>query len=132
MENNNHAYGVNLMHCAPAQRDLARFMRHTMAPAEQLLWQRLRANRFFGLKFRRKSVICGLIVDFYCHAERLAIEVEDGASEHERDRRARRREILARAGVRVFAVSSAEITGGIDRVLTRIISSVGRDNPATP
>lgn len=55
---------------------LARRMRREMTPGEWCLWQRLRANRFCGLHFRRQQVIDGFIADFYCHAARLVVEAD--------------------------------------------------------
>lgn len=56
--------------------DLARSLRKNMTVSEQLLWARLRTNRLDGFHFRRQQVIAGFIVDFYCHAAKLVIEVD--------------------------------------------------------
>ena len=56
----------------------AKELRRQMTEAEQTLWLRLRANRLGGWHFRRQQVIACYIVDFYCHAAGLAVEV-DGA-----------------------------------------------------
>src|SRR5439155_23770635 len=61
-----------------AKVDLAVKLRHEMTPQELLLWQRLRAGRIEGLHFRRQQVIEGFVVDFYCDAAGLVVEV-DGA-----------------------------------------------------
>jgi len=60
------------------KRELATQMRREMTASENLLWQHLRANRLDGLHFRRQQVVDGFMVDFYCHAARLVVEV-DGA-----------------------------------------------------
>ena len=39
---------------APEKQAMARRMRREMTPGEGYLWQRLRANRFCGLHFRRQ------------------------------------------------------------------------------
>jgi hypothetical protein len=54
----------------------ARQLRRSMTVAEQILWERLRSNRLQKMHFRRQQVIRGFIVDFYCHASRLVIEVD--------------------------------------------------------
>jgi very-short-patch-repair endonuclease len=47
-----------------------------MTFAEQVLWQELRSWRLHGKKFRRQHSIENFIVDFYCAAEKLVIEVD--------------------------------------------------------
>jgi very-short-patch-repair endonuclease len=54
----------------------AREMRTAPTAQEQLLWQRLRRNALGGFHFRRRQVIDGFIVDFYCHAAGLVVEVD--------------------------------------------------------
>ena len=43
--------------------------------AEELLWNYLRTKPF-GFKFRRQHAFSHYILDFYCHALHLAIEVD--------------------------------------------------------
>jgi very-short-patch-repair endonuclease len=56
----------------------SRELRHNMTLAEKLLWERLRAHQLDGLRWRRQQIIDGFIVDFYCYAASLIIEL-DGA-----------------------------------------------------
>ena len=56
----------------------AREMRKEPTYAESLLWQQLRKERLAGFKFRRQHIIQTFIVDFYCPAAKLVIEI-DGA-----------------------------------------------------
>lgn len=76
--------------------------------AEQLLWARLRQGQL-GVWFRRQVVLLGsCIVDFYCHAARLVVEV-DGSYHVQPARRradARRDRKLAKAGLRVLRLSA--------------------------
>lgn len=60
----------------------SRELRKDMTPAERALWEQLRGGRVLGFRFRRQQVIAGFIVDFYCHAARLVIEL-DGSVHHE-------------------------------------------------
>jgi very-short-patch-repair endonuclease len=54
----------------------ARELRRQMSLPEIVLWQALRKARLGGLRFRRQHPIGPYIVDFYCPAARLAIEVD--------------------------------------------------------
>jgi very-short-patch-repair endonuclease len=53
-------------------------LRQNMTSAERLLWKRLRDHRLSGLKFHRQHPIGSCIVDFYCAASRLVIEIDGG------------------------------------------------------
>jgi acetylglutamate kinase len=57
-------------------------LRATMTPAEEVLWNELHINQW-KLKFRRQHPIANYVVDFYCHANKLVIEVD--GSIHEED-----------------------------------------------
>ena len=54
----------------------ARELRSRLTDAEQLLWYLLRNRRFCGYKFRRQHPVGRFILEFYCHEERLAIELD--------------------------------------------------------
>ena len=58
------------------KQERARALRQTMTPAEKRLWQQLRAHRFDGMHWRRQQVIAGFIVDFYCAAAHLVVELD--------------------------------------------------------
>lgn len=77
----------------------ARALRHNMTPAEQKLWKR--CLRHFPLRVMRQRPIDNFIVDFYCAALQLVIEVdgERHASAEAQARDAERTAILIRLWV---------------------------------
>ena len=56
------------------KRDLARRLRQDATEAER----RLRNKQFGGLRFRRQQPIGPFVVDFYCSAARLIVELDGG------------------------------------------------------
>ncbi|MBI2928911.1 MAG: DUF559 domain-containing protein [Verrucomicrobia bacterium] len=65
---------------------LARNLRKDDSWGEPLLWSWLRDRRFSAYKFRRQLPLDPYILDFYCAAARLDIEVDGfqhGRSEHQ-------------------------------------------------
>lgn len=54
----------------------AKQMRTAPTEAESRLWQRLRAGRLQGFKFKRQQPLGGYIVDFICFDRRLVVEVD--------------------------------------------------------
>ena len=68
------------------------------------MWELLRDRRCHGLKFRRQQVVRGFVVDFYCAAHRLAVEI-DGGVHDEPDHcawDAERTVLLSRSGITVL------------------------------
>jgi very-short-patch-repair endonuclease len=85
---------------------LAKQLRREMTLAERRLWKALRRNAAHGFHFRRQQVIEGYIVDFYCDAAKLAIEVDGGVHGDRVDYDEFREGVLARNGVRVVRISN--------------------------
>jgi very-short-patch-repair endonuclease len=98
----------------------ARSLRRQPTRAEEILWERLRGSRFHGAKFKRQVPFDRYVVDFYCHAAKLAIEIDgkqyDWFAEYDRGRT----EVLERLGVQVLRFSNEEVCGNLDSVLERI------------
>ncbi len=65
-------------------QDFAKYLRHNQAPAEVLIWEKLRARRCGGYKFRRQARIDNYVVDFLCIAKKLIVEI-DGLSHDGRE-----------------------------------------------
>src|SRR5574341_2298524 len=63
----------------------AKELRRNMTPAEGIPWEKLRHNRLKGLQFRRQQIIDGYIVDFYCHAKTLVVEIDGDIHELQKD-----------------------------------------------
>ena len=59
-----------------------RELRQPQTPAEEKLWMHVRSRQLGGFKFRRQHPIGPFIVDFYCAACRLVVEI-DGESHAE-------------------------------------------------
>ncbi len=105
----------------------ARALRRDMTLPEGMLWQALR-SRPDGLKFRRQHPIGRCIVDFYCPAARLVIEV-DGESHSRADRPQRddRRDAWLRGqGLQVVRFAATDVIRDLQSVVTAITSACSR------
>jgi len=110
---------------------LARELRRTATPAERYAWSLLQSRGVLGLKFRRQQVLHGFIVDFYCAAERLVLELE-GAPHAASERRAydaARAATLEAAGYRVIRVANRDVTR--DR-LEALLGPLRKRSPTVP
>jgi very-short-patch-repair endonuclease len=82
-----------------------------MTPPEVIVWQELRGGKLDGIRFRRQHPIGPYILDFYCSAARLAIEI-DGIGHYIEERvrhDQRRRAWLAKQGVRVLSIAALDV-----------------------
>ncbi|MFE8584846.1 endonuclease domain-containing protein [Sphingomonas sp. NCPPB 2930] len=101
----------------------ARGLRRDMTLPEVLLWRVLR-ERPEGLRFRRQHPAGAYVLDFYCPAARLAVEVDGEA--HERgdrpERDARRDAFLGEHGVAVLRIAARDVLRDLDHVVLYIIA----------
>jgi len=97
------------------------------------LWSLLRTKRLDGFKFRRQhSIGASIVLDFYCPAERLAIEL-DGAGHAEVLGAANdgmRDEQLRHLGIRVLRIENHELLRDPEAVLDMIRAAL-RDPSVT-
>lgn len=59
----------------PHKKEFARKLRNNPTNSEKIMWEELRGKKL-GVKFRRQVVILGWIVDFYCPAKKLVVELD--------------------------------------------------------
>jgi very-short-patch-repair endonuclease len=102
------------------RRQFARALRKHPTRAEDILWTQLRGSRFEGAKFRRQVPIDRYVVDFYCHAAKLVVELDGKQHEWFADYDSGRTEILERLGIRVIRFTNDEVCNDVDAVLARI------------
>ncbi|HEU5343296.1 MAG TPA: DUF559 domain-containing protein [Ktedonobacterales bacterium] len=98
----------------------AKQLRQTMTTAERALWDCLRANRLAGLHIRRQQIISGFIVDFYCHAARVVIELDGAVHRETGDYDSARDERLAAQGLLVLRFTNDQVMATRPAVLARI------------
>jgi len=103
-----------------AKFDLAKKLRREMTPAEKRLWAELRRNRLDGFHFRRQQIIDGFVVDFYCHAAALVVEVDGPVHEEQQGYDEKRDELLTGRGLLILRVRNEEVMQDLPGVLERI------------
>ncbi len=92
----------------------ARNLRNASTPFEALLWRRISRSQL-GTKFRRQHVIDNCIVDFFCPAKRLIIEIDGDTHDPRKDAARDRRH--ARLGYATIRFTNAEVGKSIEGVL---------------
>jgi very-short-patch-repair endonuclease len=105
-------------------RGFARRMRKEPTPAEQTLWRVVRNRRLAAFKFRQQHTFGPYILDCYCPAARLVVEL-DGDShtdEEAKKRDAERTAYLERRGLLVLRFWNIELAENEDGVIDRILA----------
>lgn len=108
------------MRMKPRKRDFARELRARQTLMEKKVWSWLRDRRLLGLKFRRQHVIEGFIVDFYCHERKLAIEVDGGIHERQKEYDRHRQDLIEAEGITFIRVNNEDIEKDICDLIRRI------------
>jgi len=114
-------------HNFPELKTFRKELRNQSTPAEAKLWMYLQDKQLDGRKFRRQHSIKGYILDFYCPAERLAIELDGQphfyaeAIEYDRERDL----FLERFGVLVLRFINRWVFDNPEGVLNHIREQFG-------
>ena len=107
-----------------------RELRRNQTEAEKVLWQKLRGNRFHNLKFFRQYSVGPYIIDFFCPAERLAVEI-DGGQHADSDAQAydeSRSAYLKTRGIEVLRFWNNDILQNMEGVLCKIAEEITPPN----
>src|SRR6266516_2027364 len=106
----------NIARLKPRRREL----RGRLTIAEARLWKHLKDRSLRGRKFQHS--VGPYVLDFYCPGERLAVELDGAAHDHEaaQDRDAIRTRFLQSARIRVVRFENREVIENLEGVLAVI------------
>ena len=110
----------------PKLKETSRLLRSSMTDAEQALWQRIRHKQIQGVQFYRQKPLSAFVVDFYCPAAKLVIELDGSqhfAEEHQ-GKDQERDAALTGSGLRVLRFDNRQILLETDAVLEVINKAV--------
>ena len=115
--------------------DPAQKLRTEQTNAEQLIWELLRERRVHDAKFRRQHPIDvgdkRLVLDFYCHDAKLAIEIDGGQHQEQKGVDAERTQLLEAQGIKVIRFWNNEVLAQTQSVLEVIWNELEESNPMT-
>jgi very-short-patch-repair endonuclease len=109
----------------------ARQLRKQATPAEKILWEQLRNRRLNGIKFRRQHPLGKYIIDSYCPAHRLVIEIDGEFHRYQVDQDQARMQELEDFGYRVIRFWNHEVEHKLMEVLERIINCSSHPSPTS-
>jgi very-short-patch-repair endonuclease len=103
----------------------AKALRKNMTTAERKLWSLVRRNQL-GVHFRRQAPLGPFIVDFYCPAAKLVVELDGSHHDfrEEKDYDKLREEHLKAAGLKVVRFKNHQILRDVANVLAEIQAQI--------
>ena len=108
----------------------AKELRKNSTDAERVLWQRLRAHRFAGYKFRRQQPLGQYIVDFVCFERHLIIELDGGQHAEQAVYDAERSAWLQSQRFRMLRFWNHEVLTDVETVEEVILRECERKTPS--
>jgi len=105
---------------------IARKLRIMPTDAELRLWSRLRRKQLEGFRFRRQQPLGRYVVDFFCPAAKLIVEVDGG--QHATESRAREDWLRSR-GYRVLRFWNNDVLGNTEGVVDEILRALRSVTP---
>jgi very-short-patch-repair endonuclease len=115
---------VRIRGTAASIDDAAKRLRKTLTPAEHHLWQALKGSKLAGLKFRRQHPVGNFILDFYCAAHKLVVEVDGGIHETQIEYDAARTTELESYGYTIVRFTNEVVLHQRETVLAAILQAV--------
>ncbi len=111
--------------------EFVRNLRSEQTDAEKLLWSLLRDRRLADRKFRRQHPVDPYVLDFYCHEETLAIELDGGQHNTPEGKQfdEQRSAFLASKGIRVIRFWNHDVLQDTEVVLEAIWRELGSPLP---
>jgi very-short-patch-repair endonuclease len=100
----------------------AKRLRKCETDAEKRLWYHLRAKRFQGMKWRRQHPLPPYVMDFYCHAAMLVIELDGG--QHGARQDSTRTAFLESLGLQVLRFWDNQVLSETNAVLELIFTAM--------
>lgn len=111
-------------------RERARQLRKESTLAEVLLWNQLKKKRANGLDFDRQKVIGNYIVDFYCPALKLVIEIDGTSHDNKVVYDALRHKYLEDLGLTVLHIEDRDVKMRMGAVLETLETVILNHYPA--
>jgi very-short-patch-repair endonuclease len=117
------------------EKEKRRQLRNNAPPAEAIVWSKLKGKRLLEYNFRRQYSVGPYVIDFYCPALKLAVEIdgnshfEEGAKDGDYSRQA----FIESFGIQFLRFTNEEVHNNLEGVLAAIAEVIQqRKTPCSP
>jgi len=109
-------------------KQVCRDLRRASTRAERMLWEEIRGRKFLGLKFYRQYPLfvdtsgqeTFFVADFYCHEQKLVIELDGGIHNYQNRQDLKRTEAIRALGISVVRFKNEDIEQNIAGTLSTL------------
>ena len=108
-----------------SEQEKRQYLRNNMTYCEKIVWLHLRKKQL-GYRFLRQYSIDHYIIDFYCPALKLAIEL-DGEVHEQPDQKRRdiiRQRYLEKFGITFVRITNKEFMGNSNKAFEKIVKVI--------
>ncbi|MGH2533301.1 MAG: endonuclease domain-containing protein [Thermomicrobiales bacterium] len=105
---------------SPGLEAAARQLRRRLTSAERVLWEAIKGKQLAGLRFRQQHPVGPFVLDFYCPACKLVVELDGEIHREQIEQDAYRDQHLAAYGYTIPRFRNEEVLRNLPSVLTRI------------
>jgi very-short-patch-repair endonuclease len=111
----------------PAYREFRTNLRKNLTISEARLWNVLKGSKLDGRKFRRQYGVGKYVLDFYCPAEKLAVELDGSGHFSVADVHYDniRRRFVEEFGIKIIRFDNVAVAKNLDWVVETIRSNFG-------
>ncbi|MBK2094175.1 endonuclease domain-containing protein [Francisella philomiragia] len=110
----------------PKLKQRARELRKAGNLSEVLFWNIVKSKKFLSLNFHRQKIIGNYIVDFYCPAYRLVIEIDGSSHNDKEEYDSIRDEYLNSLDLKVIHILDKDIKTNLECVMLWLEEFVSR------
>ena len=113
-----------------AEKEKRRLLRKILPKVEVVIWSRLKGKQVLGYKFRRQYSIGTYVIDFYCPALKLAVEIDgdshfqEGAQDNDKHRQA----FIESFGIQFLRFTNEDVLRNLEGVLEAIKQALQEAN----
>jgi very-short-patch-repair endonuclease len=108
------------VHYNPRLKQVARILRNNMTLGEILLWKELKGKKLLGYDFHRQKPIDEYVVDFYCPALKLVVEVDGESHDGKEEADRLRQNKLESIGLTVLRFWDCDVKSNVDGVVEQL------------
>ncbi len=113
-----------LLRSVAVVKQAARDLRQGPTRSEAILWKALRNRAVNGLKFRRQHPVGPFVIDFYCHEQALAVEVDGPIHHYTPIADAQRQSALESLGVRFVRIPADAVERDVEGAIALIKAAI--------
>ena len=114
-----------------SELDKRRSLRNSAPSAERIVSSRLRKNQVLGFKFRRQYSVGPYVIDFYCPALSLAVEIDGDIHFQQDSDDKNRQDYVEMFGIRFLRFTNDEVYKNLDGVIEVISQAAEEGSPKT-